>query len=446
MGRGTEFVLPCAIIGQLSGGHLPTPELRDTHHLFQSIESSLEGCGDGDNLAFLRAMRQRASDGELPLYLVGGPVRDALLGRPVKDLDIVLEGDAVALAQTIAAETGCGLVVHRRFGTATLSHGKARVDLVTARRESYPQPGSLPNVVPGRIGDDLARRDFTINTLALPLGTSGRRDGGVLDRHGGMKDLRQGLVRTLQAGSFSDDPTRIFRAVRYEQRFGFRLEPDTEAQLRVALAERRVDTVSADRVRHELERILAEEPPGPALKRAAELGVLAAVHPALDRASAAALPETAPALVYWALLVYQLTSGQAGELVRRLNAPARWKKTAQDTIEVRDMESRLADPGLPASQVFDLLAGRDEAALDGVARRCGDPAVSRRMTEYRRELVSVNPVLDGDAVVAMGIPPGPAVGDLLHRLRAARLDRVVQSEDDERALVSDFMAGRRRAG
>ena len=391
-------------------------------------------------------MRQRASDGELPLYLVGGPVRDALLGHPVKDLDIVLEGDAVALAQTIAAGMGWALVVHRRFGTATLSHGKARVDLVTARRESYPQPGSLPNVVPGRIGDDLARRDFTINTLALPLAARGRTNGGALDRHGGLEDLRQGLVRTLHAGSFTDDPTRIFRAVRYEQRFGFRLEPGTEAQLRAALAERRVDTVSADRVRHELERILAEECPGPALKRAAELGVLAAIHPALDRASAAALPETAPAPVYWALLVYQLTGGQASELVRRLNAPARWKRTAQDTIEVRDMESRLADPGLPASQVFDLLAGRDEAALDAVARGCGDPAVSRRMTEYCRELVSVNPVLDGDAVVAMGIPPGPAVGDLLHRLRAARLDRVVHSEDDERALVSDFMAGRRRAG
>ena len=421
-------------------------------------------------------MRQRASDGELPLYLVGGPVRDALLGHPVQDLDIVLEGDAVALAQTIAAGMGWALVVHRRFGTATLSHGKARVDLVTARRESYPQPGSLPNVVPGSISDDLARRDFTINTLALPLAARGRTNGGALDRHGGLEDLRQGLVRTLHAGSFTDDPTRIFRAVRYEQRFGFRLEPGTEAQLRAALAERRVDpeaptapvsepvgdtgvavafgggfevmsaTVSADRVRHELERILAEERPGPALKRAAELGVLAAIHPALDRASAAALPETAPAPVYWALLVYQLTSGQAGELMRRLNAPARWKRTAQDTIEVRDMESRLADPGLPASQVFDLLSGRDEAALDAVARRCGDPAVSRRLTEYRRELVSVNPVLDGDAVVAMGIPPGPAVGALLHRLRAARLDRVVHSEDDERALVSDFMAGRRRAG
>ena len=447
LARGSSS--PCAIIGQHSGGLLPTLELRHTHHLFQSIETSL----DADSFAFFRVMRQRADALRLPLYLVGGPVRDALLGRPVEDLDFVLEGDAVGLAEAMAAEMGWQLVVHRRFGTAALTHGDSHVDLVTARRESYPTPGSLPRVVPGSIGDDLARRDFTINTLALPLGSASTlqptqhersvpTDSVVLDCHGGLADLRQGLIRTLHAKSFVDDPTRIFRAVRYEQRFGFRLEPATGEQVRSALEQRCVDAVSGDRLRHELERIFSEERPAPALKRAEELGVLAAVHPALDKASVAVLPETAPSPVYWALLVYQLTVGQAGELVRRLNASARWKKAAQDTIEVRDLESRLADPRLPTSQVFDLLAGRDEAALQAVARGCGNPAVRRRLTEFCRELRSVNPVLDGNAVVAMGVPPGPAVGDLLRRLRAARLDRLVQSEEEERGLVADFMVGR----
>ncbi len=409
-------------------------------------------------------MRQRADTHGLPLYLAGGPVRDALLGRPVRDLDFVLEGDAVGLAQAMAAETGWDLTLHRRFGTAALSHGTSRIDLVTARRESYPDPGALPEVVPGSIADDLARRDFTINTLALPLGspsgtsesTDGERtygepaEGGVLDWHGGLDDLRRGLVRTLHAGSFVDDPTRIFRAVRYEQRFGFALEPDTAVQLRAALAERRMDPVSGDRLRHELERIFAEEHPVPALCRAAELGILAAINPALGVASVSALPEIGPALGppgcpmadWWAALVYPLTHGQAAALLRRLNAPARWKKIADDTIEVRDLESRLADTGVPASQVFDLLAGRDETALNAVARSSGNPAAVRRLTGFRQDARSVRPMLDGDAVVAMGVPPGPAVGELLRRLRAARLDGLARSEAEERALVADFMAER----
>ena len=155
------------------------------------------------------------------MYLVGGPVRDALLGTPVKDLDFVLEGEAAEVARRLAAELGGRVVSHARFGTASLLCGDVRVDLVTARKETYPHPGALPQVSAGTISDDLARRDFSVNALAIPLAVN---DPQVMDAHGGIADLRLGLIRTLHSESFVDDPTRVLRAVRYEQRLGFRIE------------------------------------------------------------------------------------------------------------------------------------------------------------------------------------------------------------------------------
>ena len=251
----------------------PTLNPLRTDQLLSAVAAGLD---DGSR-ALLETLTRKARQRSLPLYLVGGPVRDALLGRPVKDLDFAFEGDAIALARTLAGELGWQVVVHPRFGTASLIHRDARVDLVTARREAYDSPGALPRVVSGGIRQDLARRDFSINALALPLRGP---ESEVLDSHRGLDDLRQGVVRILHPGSFVDDPTRILRAVRYEQRLGFRLEPDTENRLRCALTSGAVETVSGDRLRHGLERIPAEDRPAPVLRRALDMGILAALHPA----------------------------------------------------------------------------------------------------------------------------------------------------------------------
>lgn len=398
---------------------------------------------DGRNRAFLDALRRKSGAKGLPVYLVGGPVRDALLGFRVKDLDFVVVGDAVALARDMAAETGWRLVVHQRFGTATLAKGDSRVDLVTARRESYPAPGALPEVVPGTILDDLARRDFSINSMAMPIHPPG---GKVFDPHGGMGDLSKKQVRILHPLSFVDDPTRLFRAVRYEQRFGFRLEEKTEQRMREAIAERRVDTVTGDRLRHELERMFDEDDPLPPLRRASQAGLLAAIHPELgaDDAASPIIPGRAgkpsSALAWWASLAYPLSDGALEAVMRRLNVPSRWRRVAEDTVEVRRLQERLAVPELLPSEVSELLEGREVAALVSASFRFGDAVASRRLLEYLEEGRGVRTVLDGNAIIAMGVPPGQQVGKVLRRLKAARMDRLVNSEEEERALVAEFLA------
>src|SRR5215203_4920101 len=193
----------------------------------------------------LEAVRRVAEE---PVYLVGGAVRDLLLGRPRADVDLVVEGDAAILAGRL----GGAEVEHERFGTVKVKVEGHEIDIASARTETYSKPGALPTVAPAdSVEVDLRRRDFTINAMAIPLDGEPR----VVDPHGGQADLRAGLLRVLHTGSFVDDPTRAIRAARYAARFDFDLEPGTERSLR----QTDLTTVSADRRRAELERLAAEK-------------------------------------------------------------------------------------------------------------------------------------------------------------------------------------------
>src|SRR5829696_4809528 len=198
----------------------------------------------------------------LSVFLVGGAVRDLLLGKRRTDIDVAVEGEIAPLAEALGGE----LIEHERFSTAKVSVGELELDLARTRRERYPAPGVLPEVEPATLAEDLARRDFAINAMALPL------DGEpeMIDPHGGLEDLRSSLVRILHPGSFVDDPTRALRAARYVARLGFELELQTEAALR------RTDlaTVSQDRVTAELARVAAEQRPSAALQLVADWGLL----------------------------------------------------------------------------------------------------------------------------------------------------------------------------
>ena len=423
--------------------------MRHIHDPLRAIEDAIGGA----NRLFLRALRRRAMEESPTVYLVGGPVRDVLLGFPVQDLDFVVEGDAPALARSLALELGGQVKVHPRFGTATVALGGSSIDLVTARRETYPRPGDLPQVTPGTIQEDLARRDFSINALAVALG---EQRPGIIDPLGGLNDLAAGLVRILHGRSFIDDPTRILRAVRYEQRLGFALEKESRSRLHDALAGGYVAAVSGDRLRHELERILEERDPLPALLRAADLGVLGAIHPALGAGAglarlAARPPATEEAcrragpLVYLAALVYQLSPSEGESLTHRLSLPASLARVVRDTIELRQRESSLAGCALAASQIYYLVQGLADPAVAAVAAITPSEPVARRLAQYVNELARVRPLLRGDDLMAMGVPPGPPVGEVLGRLRQARLDREVFSEEDERRLVREILVGKRGA-
>ena len=204
----------------------------------------------GAPLAALRALRQANQHLDLSIYLVGGSVRDLLLERPIKDLDFAVEGDAPSLAGRLAQELGGRVVLHRRFGTASVYFGDERVDLATARREHYDRPAALPRVTPAPIDEDLARRDFSINAMALPLAA---HRTSLVDPFHGQEDLELGLVRVLHPQSFVDDPTRILRAVRYEQRLGLIIEKETLGHLDRAVAAGGIAALSGDRIRNELD-------------------------------------------------------------------------------------------------------------------------------------------------------------------------------------------------
>lgn len=369
-----------------------------------------------------------------PTYLVGGAVRDLLRGARAVDLDLAVEGDARSVARALAERLGGGAREHERFGTATVQAPDLSFDLATTRTETYDEPGALPRVAAAPLSDDLRRRDFTVNAMAIALG--GDDLGHLYDPHGGRRDLDARLVRVLHSGSFFDDPTRLLRAVRYETRLGFRMDEDTERTARAALAEDALSTVSGARVRDELMDLLSEhEAPG-AVRRMHDLGLDRALDPALDAdpelvasaslgaaaiggdralASLAALVAVAPdALDDW-------LEGLQLEARDRI-AVARATRSAPDiVVQLRERER------LP-SELRDLLAGEPPEAL---ALALAQGAPSEPILRWVTDLSGVRLEIGGDDLLARGVPEGPALGRALEETLRRKLDGLVQGRDEE---------------
>ena len=275
--------------------------------------------------------------------------------------------------------------------------------------------------------------------MALTL--DGRRRGELLDPYGGLADLGHGLLRVLHDNSFVDDSTRILRGVRYEQRFGFAFEEHTMALLQRGL--RYLDLMSADRVRHELERTFSEEEPEPALRRLDALGVLSTIHPALGfgeqkgwaltRVRKGSLSFAQLHSAFWCLLAWGMTADEAERLNTRLNLPRRVKEPVADAIRLSSLERRLDSATLSPSEVFDLLHGCSHPAVVVAGLMLARPLARAHVSLYLDRLRHVRPLLTGTDLRALGIPEGPQLGRALSSLRAARLNGEVVSREDELA-------------
>jgi tRNA nucleotidyltransferase (CCA-adding enzyme) len=206
---------------------------------------------------------------KVPAYIVGGPVRDKLLGISNSDLDFVVEGDGIKFAGILNKKLKGKLTAYKAFGTATIEVKGNRVDIVTSRKETYKRPAAYPTVKPGTIKDDLFRRDFTINAMAISLNK--KNFGKLTDFYGGQKDLKKGLIRALHDKSFMDDPTRIFRAIRFSVRFGFKIEPHTKKLIKEAVSGGFLGDVNAGRIRKEIELFLQEKNPKKCLETFSKL-------------------------------------------------------------------------------------------------------------------------------------------------------------------------------
>lgn len=385
-------------------------------------------------------LRRRATQESLPVYLVGGPVRDAVLDVPANDLDFVLIGDAPTLASDLAEELGGQVTVHPRFGTATVEIEGDRIDIVTARKEVYPFPGSLPEVSASSLEDDLARRDFSINAMALPLSGDSPE---VIDPHGGLEGLAYRRVATLHPGSFTDDPSRMLRAVRYEQRLGLQISDTTLSEMQSALAGRHADAVSGDRWRQEFQKIFEEPQAFKMLIRAIGLGVLAAIHPALSDSRPLAILAGEGGLApsdFLAALAMPLSAADGEGVNSRLNLPTDWARVVRDTIVLQGILPEITGPSVSPSKVCSALEKLDADAIAAAARLSLDIQLASRLRRYLDVWRLVSPVLTGDDLLAMGVPPGSNVGEVLRELNSAKLDGLVGGEDEERALVNQIIS------
>jgi tRNA nucleotidyltransferase (CCA-adding enzyme) len=375
-----------------------------------------------------------ALNGLAPSYLVGGAVRDLLRGADVVDLDIAVEGDARSVARALAERLGGEAREHERFGTATVRAGDLSVDLATTRRETYPEPGLLPLVEEAGLDEDLVRRDFTINAMAL--GLSGDDLGHLYDPSDGLADLDEGLVRVLHEHSFRDDPTRLLRALRYEARLGFRMDDDTELLARDAAAEGGLRTVSGARVRDELMDLLAEPELPSGIARMHELGIDRAMHTAM---------EADPELVASAALgAVALGTDRALVALAALCAPAAqrldlWLGDLHLLAWDRDAVSRAARV---APRLAEELRGREHTpselrallgreTLVALALALAMGAPSEPILRWVTELRGVRLEISGADLLAEGVPEGPALGRALDETLSRKLDGLVRSREEE---------------
>ena len=394
--------------------------------------------------AVLETLVRVADEARQPIYLVGGPVRDLLLDTPTLDLDLTVEGDAPTLASRGATITGDRIVRHPAFRTATLRGKGYSLDLAMARTETYRHPGALPRVRPASVREDLRRRDFTINAMALGLGAKER--GELLDPCGGRADLEAGLLRALHETSFADDATRILRAARYETRLGFRLEERTLSWLRRDIGY--LDSIGGARLRQEISRIFHEATPERALLRLQELGALAQIHPSLafDKRQASAfrtlrelIPEAIPAAC-WPLLFWDLDAPAAANLAARLQLGRAQARAVAAIPELQAMQASLARPGLKPSAVDEQLSLQPPAVVQALAAATGSAEARQRSLDYLGKGRYVQPFLSGANLLKMGVPQGPAVREMLRQLKVAKLDGEVASRKEEEQLVLSLLA------
>jgi len=391
------------------------------------------------------AVREIAAQADAGVFAVGGSVRDLLLDRPIVDLDLAVAGDAVALVRR--ALPAAKITAHARFGTASLAVGGLRIDAATARRETYDRPGALPKVASASIGEDLRRRDFSMNAIALRL--DGR--AALLDPCGGVADIAARTVRVLHDASFRDDATRIFRAFRYAARLGFSLDAHTSALLRDGV--RYIAAIGGERLRRELELLLGEATAGAALESCARAGALRAVHPALrwDAHRSAALDSDAtpdiPRIPYgFALMLAGATPADAAAATLRLKLKRAEAAAAGGVASMAPVAAMLKRRDAKPSGVVVLLDRYPPASVAAFAATA-DGAIARQLAlRYLAGWRHVKPLLSGRDLQEMGVPDGPQVQRGLQLMRAARLDGWADSRDDERALALRFVKSIRDSG
>ena len=394
----------------------------------------------------------------MPAYLVGGCLRDLILGVDNFDLDITVEGNGIVFAQNLAGKLKSGLRIHERFGTATLIlPGSLKLDIATMRQEKYPFSAALPIVSPGSLAEDLRRRDFTINAMAVSI-SSGEAQK-LIDPFGGQVDLAAGRIRILHSLSFEDDPTRILRAIRFSQRFGFKIEPRTLKLLKEAVSKGLLNKVHSHRMRDELISMLKEKNPLKQIKRLEVLGGLSLISKkvkfrkptqclfrSIDK-EISWFTKNFPArrqldvwLIYFTALLNGLTLGQIKEIIHRLGLA---KGEEKRIISYRKINQkfirRLSNKQVKPAQIFSSLEPLSYEVII-LLRACAQcNSFKRHITDYLEIYNGMRLYVSGDDLAGLGVLPGPGYQKIFAKVLAAKLNGRVKNRQGELALIRELL-------
>ena len=400
----------------------------------------------------LRRAARLADESGLALYLVGGTVRDMLLGRARTDIDLAVEGDGMRFADRLARASGGRCAPNPRFLTATVEMPEGHsLDVATARSETYEHPGALPRVASASMDVDLARRDFTINAMAVSL--NGRSSGELVDPFEGRADLRTKRVRILHDRSFIDDPTRLFRAVRFEQRLRFRLERGTERRFREAVAGGMIGNLSGPRLLEQLKLVCFEPDPWLVFNRLEGLEVLRAIHPALGsdeglktlvrEISPSGGPASSARDGWWILYLVALFGPHRAEtlqgVVDRLKPNRRLRKAVEDMSRWSGVEQAVESGEIDTpADFFRAVRTISEDTMLFVTLTHPDEGMRKRCETYYHQHRHMRLSIDGGTLKDLGIAEGPAYGRILDDVLSMKINGEIGTVDEERRAARDL--------
>ncbi len=422
-------------------------------------------------MAMVRKIGKEADANEMNAFLVGGFVRDILLKKKNYDLDVVVEGNAIQFGKILADKLGASLVVHRKFGTSTVvmnwpgwlgeslhPDNKLKIDIATARKEKYEHPAALPTVEFSSLRDDLYRRDFTINAMAVSISKSSF--GIFIDFFGGMKDLKKKVVRILHDNSFIDDPTRIFRAVRFEQRLGFAIGKHTDYLIQHAVKKEMFRWTENQRIREELKLILQEKDPEKAIFRMRELHELRFIHPELKLkrnirktfddlkktvkwygSNALKIRKLDIWLMYFMIMLDNLSLSQVNEVLdkfvftrgERIRISA-YSKSAGTALKELSRKRKL----LP-SEIFQILEPFSHEGTLCLCARTGSITARQRIRKFFSTYNGTKLKIKGEDIGRLGIKPGPKYREIFKKILCEKLDGKLPTKKDEMCFLKNII-------
>jgi len=422
---------------------------------YKNVKSLMKERLDKNLLALIETIARIAEGPEYGVYVVGGFVRDLLLGIRNLDIDIVVEGDGIGFAGELAAELQGRVKSHAKFGTSVIIlEDGFRIDVATARMEYYKHPAALPTVEKSSIKADLFRRDFTVNCLAIQL--TGKDAFALIDHFNGERDLKDRMIRVLHNLSFIEDPSRMFRAIRFEQRNRFQIGKQTVAFMKIAVKKRLVDELSGSRLLNEIILIMKENQPVPCIRRMREFSLLQFISPKLlletraleilDRVEgvlswAKMVPFTKPPerwFVYFMGLLNDLDTPNFEQAMERLDVPMRLQKRLELDLETCREARRLLTkaPDLSPTEIYDIFSPLSLEGIIFLLSALADDKANKYATLFVTQYQGQAKLsLTGNDLIQMGVSPGPVFQQVFKALRDARVNGLVNSKKDEIALV-----------